>query len=82
MQGPDKFDATLQNPMLDAVAASKPDALLVAPNDVKASAPPLKRMQDKGTKIVLVDTIVTDPASVFPVSPPTTTSAARRRQRH
>lgn len=60
VQGPDKFDATLQNPMLDAVAASKPDALLVAPNDVTASAPPLKRIQDAGTKVVLVDTIVTD----------------------
>jgi ribose transport system substrate-binding protein len=62
VQGPDKFDATLQNPMLDAVAASKPDALLVAPNDVKASVPPLKNLQDKGTKVVLVDTIVTDPS--------------------
>jgi ribose transport system substrate-binding protein len=61
VQGPDKFDATLQNPMLDAVASSKPDALLVAPNDVKASAPPLKRIQDAGTKVVLVDTTVTDP---------------------
>ena len=60
VQGPDKFDATLQNPLLDAVAAAKPAALLVAPNDVKASAPPLKRIQAKGTKIVLVDTIVTD----------------------
>ena len=62
VQGPDKFDATLQNPMLDAVAAAKPDALLVAPNDVKASVPPLKRIQDAGTKVVLVDTTVTDPA--------------------
>ena len=62
VQGPDKFDATLQNPMLDAVASSKPDALLVAPNDVKASAPPLKRLQDAGTKVVLVDTTVTDTA--------------------
>jgi ribose transport system substrate-binding protein len=61
VQGPDKFDATLQNPMLDAVAASKPDALLVAPNDVKASVPPLKKLQDAGTKVVLVDTVVTDP---------------------
>jgi ribose transport system substrate-binding protein len=60
VQGPDKFDATLQNPMLDAVAASKPDALLVAPNDVKASVPPLKRLQDAGTKVVLVDTQVDD----------------------
>jgi len=62
VQGPDKFDATLQNPMLDAVAAQQPDALLVAPNDVTASAPPLKRIQDAGTKVVLVDTIVTDPS--------------------
>jgi ribose transport system substrate-binding protein len=62
VQGPDKFDATLQNPMLDAVAASKPDALLVAPNDVKASVGPLKNIQDAGTKVVLVDTIVTDPS--------------------
>ncbi|MEP6812418.1 MAG: ABC transporter substrate-binding protein [Actinomycetota bacterium] len=60
VQGPDKFDATLQNPLLDAVAAAKPAALLVAPNDVKASAAPLKRIQAGGTKVVLVDTIVTD----------------------
>jgi ribose transport system substrate-binding protein len=60
VQGPDKFDATLQNPLLDAVAAAKPAALLVAPNDVKASAAPLKRIQAAGTKVVLVDTIVTD----------------------
>jgi len=62
VQGPDKFDATLQNPLLDAVAAAKPAALLVAPNDVKASAAPIKRIQDGGSKVVLVDTIVTDPS--------------------
>ncbi len=60
VQGPDKFDATLQNPMLDAVSSAKPDALLVAPNDVKASAVPLKRIQDGGAKVVLVDTVVDD----------------------
>jgi ribose transport system substrate-binding protein len=60
VQGPDKFDATLQNPLLDAVASSKPDALLVAPNDVKASALPLKKIQDAGAKVVLVDTTVED----------------------
>jgi ribose transport system substrate-binding protein len=62
VQGPDKFDATLQNPMLDAVSAAKPDALLVAPNDVKASTPSLKRIQDGGAKVVLVDTTVEDPS--------------------
>jgi ribose transport system substrate-binding protein len=60
VQGPDKFDATLQNPLLDAVASAKPAALLVAPNDVKASASPLKRIQGAGTKVILVDTTVTD----------------------
>jgi ribose transport system substrate-binding protein len=62
VQGPDKFDATLQNPLLDAVAAAKPDALLVAPNDVKASVAPLKKIQDGGAKVVLVDTVVDDAA--------------------
>jgi ribose transport system substrate-binding protein len=60
VQGPDKFDATLQNPLLDAVSAAKPAALLVAPNDVKASASPLKRIQTAGSKVVLVDTTVDD----------------------
>jgi ribose transport system substrate-binding protein len=60
VQGPDKFDATLQNPLIDAAAAAKPAALLVAPNDVKASATPLKRIQDGGSKVVLVDTTVDD----------------------
>ena len=41
VQGPDRFDVILQNPMLDAVAAAAPDALLVAPNDRTASAGPL-----------------------------------------
>lgn len=62
VQGPDKFDATLQNPLLDAVAAAKPAALLVAPNDVKASVGPLKKIQEAGTKVVLVDTTVSDPS--------------------
>ncbi len=62
VQGPDKFDATLQNPLLDAAAAGKPAALLVAPNDVKASVTPLKRIQSAGSKVVLVDTIVDDPS--------------------
>lgn len=61
VQGPDRFDATLQNPMLDAVSAAAPDALLVAPNDRTASAGPLLNIQDGGTTVVLVDTIVDDP---------------------
>lgn len=60
VQGPDRFDATLQNPMLDAVLAAQPDVLLVAPNDRVASAGPIKQIQDAGTTVILVDTTVDD----------------------
>jgi ribose transport system substrate-binding protein len=62
VQGPDAFDATLQNPIIDAVVASGPDAILVAPNDVEASAGPLQRAQEAGIQVVLVDTVVNDPS--------------------
>ncbi|HEX5900643.1 MAG TPA: substrate-binding domain-containing protein, partial [Solirubrobacteraceae bacterium] len=55
-QGPDKFDAGLQTPVVNAVAAKKPDAVLVAPTDTKAMYAPIKQLSDGGAKIVLVDT--------------------------
>ena len=55
-QGPDKFDASLQTPIVNAVAAKKPDAVLVAPTDTKAMYPPIKQLSDAGTKVALVDT--------------------------
>jgi ribose transport system substrate-binding protein len=55
-QGPDQFDATLQTPIVNAVAAKKPDALLIAPTDSKALYAPIKAVADAGTKVVLVDT--------------------------
>jgi ribose transport system substrate-binding protein len=60
VQGPDAFDATLQNPIIDSVVASGPDAILIAPNDVEASAEPLQRAQDAGIQVILVDTVVND----------------------
>jgi len=60
--GPDKFDATLQAPVIDAVIAKKPDAVLVAPNDVSASIAPLTQMKQAGIKVVEVDTHVDDPS--------------------
>ena len=59
-QGPAKFDPTLQKPIVDSVAASKPDAILVAPTDVTAMEAPLKAAAAAGIKIILVDTTVTD----------------------
>lgn len=59
--GPEKFDATLQKPILDAVIASKPDAILIAPNDVKAMQKPLEKAKKAGIEVVLVDTTVNNP---------------------
>jgi ribose transport system substrate-binding protein len=55
-QGPDKFDPSLQTPVVNAVAAKKPDAVLVAPTDTKAMYAPIKQLSDGGTKVALVDT--------------------------
>ena len=55
-QGPDQFDASLQTPIVNAIAAKKPDALLVAPTDTKAMYAPIKAVADGGSKVVMVDT--------------------------
>ena len=61
-QGAQKFDPTLQKPILDSVVASKPDAILIAPTDVTAMQAPLNSAAQAGIKIVLVDTTVKDPS--------------------
>jgi ribose transport system substrate-binding protein len=60
-QGPQKFDPTLQKPILDSVVATKPDAILIAPTDVTAMQTPLANAAAKGIKVVLVDTTTKDP---------------------
>ncbi len=60
-QGPQKFDPTLQKPILDSVEASQPDAIMIAPTDVKAMQTPLQQAAGK-SKVVLVDTTVDDPS--------------------
>lgn len=61
VQGPQKWDPALQQPILDSVKATKPDAILIAPNDVTALQRPLEEAA-KISKIVLVDTTVEDPS--------------------
>jgi ribose transport system substrate-binding protein len=61
-QGPQKFDPTLQKPILDSVVAARPDAIMIATTDVKAMQTPLNAAAQTGSKIVLVDTTVQDPA--------------------
>lgn len=61
-QGPQKFDPTLQKPILDSVMAAKPDGLLIAPTDVTAMQKPLEVAAASGTKVVLVDTTTDNPS--------------------
>jgi ribose transport system substrate-binding protein len=53
---PDDFDASLQTPVVNAVVAKKPDAILIAPTDTKAMIPPLTQAKAAGIKLVFVDT--------------------------
>jgi ribose transport system substrate-binding protein len=58
--GSAQWDVSQERPIIDSVGATKPAGLLIAPVDTDALTPDLKQMQDAGTKIVLVDTSVTD----------------------
>jgi ribose transport system substrate-binding protein len=59
-QGPDEFAADQQTPIVDAVAAKSPDAILVAPTDTKAMFAPITAAS-QNSKIVLVDTTLENP---------------------
>ena len=61
-QGPQKFDPTLQTPILQSVIAKKPDAILIAPTDVSAMQQPIAQAKQQGIKVVLVDTTLKDPS--------------------
>ncbi|MGH2528770.1 MAG: ABC transporter substrate-binding protein [Actinomycetota bacterium] len=61
VQGPSAFDPTEQIPIVEAVVAQQPDAILIAPTERTALAGPLQAAQDAGITVVLVDTIVDDP---------------------
>jgi len=61
VQGPEEFDPTVQIPIVEAVVAQQPDAILIAPTERTALAGPLQQAQDAGITVVLVDTIVDDP---------------------
>ena len=57
-QGAPDFNPTLQIPVLNAVIARRPDAILIAPTDVQQLIAPLKRAHDAGIKIITVDTFI------------------------
>lgn len=60
IQGAPRWDATLQTPVVNAVTASGVQAIAIAVNDGRALYAPLKAANDKGIKIVGVDTRLAD----------------------
>ena len=58
--GPAEFDATLQIPILNAVGARGPKAMIVSPTDTQALIAPMQGLVAQGIKLVTVDTTVTD----------------------
>ncbi|WP_299819870.1 ABC transporter substrate-binding protein [uncultured Jannaschia sp.] len=59
-QGAEEFDPVLQTPVLDAVIARQPDALLIAPTDSTQLVEPLRRADEAGIPVITVDTFVGD----------------------
>ena len=59
-QGAEEFNPTLQIPVLDAVIARQPDAILIAPTDTTQLIEPLRRASDAGIAVITVDTFIDD----------------------
>jgi ribose transport system substrate-binding protein len=59
-QGPASWDVTLQVPVIDAIIARKPAAIMVAPVDKTQLIKPLRKAFDAGITIVCVDTFIGD----------------------
>ena len=57
-QGAPDFNPVTQVPVLDAVIAKKPDAILIAPTDTKQLVQPLKKAFDAGIPVITVDTFI------------------------
>ncbi len=59
-QGAPDFNPVLQVPVLDAVIARKPDAILIAPTDKTQLVQPLKKAAEAGIPVITVDTFIGD----------------------
>jgi ribose transport system substrate-binding protein len=57
-QGPSDSTVVKQAPVVDAVIARKPDAILIAPDDKVQLIQPLKRAVDLGIAVITVDTFI------------------------
>lgn len=59
-QGGPEFNPTVQVPVLDAVIARQPDAILIAPTDKQQLIGPLQKAIDAGIIVITVDTFIDD----------------------
>ena len=59
-QGAEEFEPVLQTPVLDAVIARGPDAILIAPTDSTQLIAPLERANNAGIPVITVDTFIDD----------------------
>jgi ribose transport system substrate-binding protein len=57
-QAPERFDQTLQTPILNAVVQTKPDAIMMAPNDRRGMIAPIQAAIDAGVPVLCVDTTI------------------------
>lgn len=64
VQGPTTFAPAPQTQVLNAAIAKKPDAIIIAPTDVKAMIAPIKRAKAAGIKVILFDTTLADLSDV------------------
>lgn len=60
LQGGSSFDAETQIPIVEAVAAKRPAAIITAATDTKALIAPLQAIKDAGTHVILYDTGLDD----------------------
>lgn len=59
-QGAEDFNPTLQVPVLDAVIARQPDAIVIAPTDTTQLIEPLRRATEQDIAVITVDTFIDD----------------------
>ncbi|WP_137113908.1 ABC transporter substrate-binding protein [Mesorhizobium sp. GR13] len=62
-QAPESFSPTDQIPIVNGVAAARPDIMLIAPTHDSAMIVPIEQVAQAGTKVVLVDTSLQDTSS-------------------
>jgi len=60
VQGPADFAAPEQIPIVSAITAQHPGAVLIAPTDTHALIAPMQAMKNAGIKVIQVDTTVSD----------------------